>query len=222
MYTSNLPQIVISPSFKNWKTIFTWFSIYSSSIKTRWKEYISSFFNKIIDIIDSSKLQLLIPKYSFKIFIDVLVLSSYSYPVSLISFGIYSALKSTYLPKLISSFDDLEVKELLTFHDYDLVKLDVSPPISLCFLLLLGITSLSTPHSTKVWQRTSSWLSVGYRGKWLHLLERLHKNNTYVKGFAPILKKKKNAIELKNGYAQGIITKVLELFPNCICSPEQQ
>lgn len=94
-------------------------------------ETISSFLNKALEptvTIDVSKLKLT-KRYSFKIFVDVLVLSSNSHPVSLISFAIYSALKSTYLPKLISSFDDLEVEELPTFHDYDLVKLDINPPL---------------------------------------------------------------------------------------------
>lgn len=94
-------------------------------------ESLTSLLNKVLEPrggIDVSKLRLT-KRYSFKIFIDVLVLSSCSNPISLISMTIYTALNCTYLPKLVSSFDDLEVEELPTFHDYDLTKLELSPPV---------------------------------------------------------------------------------------------
>ncbi|QLQ78003.1 hypothetical protein HG537_0A02500 [Torulaspora globosa] len=94
-------------------------------------ESLSSLLKKVLESskgIDVSKLRLT-KRYSFKLFIDVLVISSCSSPISLISMAIYTALNSTWLPKLISSFDDLEVEELPTFHDYDLMKLDLSPPV---------------------------------------------------------------------------------------------
>ncbi|KAH3901224.1 related to Exosome complex component RRP42 [Saccharomycodes ludwigii] len=68
-------------------------------------------------------------KYSFKLYIDILVLSNYSYPLSLISFAIYSALETTKLPMLISSEDDLEIEELPIFHDYDMITLDFQSPL---------------------------------------------------------------------------------------------
>ncbi|QLL30437.1 hypothetical protein HG536_0A02540 [Torulaspora globosa] len=94
-------------------------------------ESLTSLLKKVLEPrggIDVSKLRLT-KRYSFKLFIDVLVISSCSSPISLISMAIYTALNTTYLPKLVSSFDDLEVEELPTFHDYDLEKLDLSPPV---------------------------------------------------------------------------------------------
>ncbi|KAK5781067.1 hypothetical protein RI543_001458 [Arxiozyma heterogenica] len=164
-------------------------------------ESISSLFNKIIDTIDSSKLQLT-QKYSFKIFIDVLVLSSYSYPVSLISFGIYSALKSTYLPKLISSFDDLEVEELPTFHDYDLVKLDVSPPL-VFVLAIIGDNIFFDPAFNESMVANNGLIISWSQGKVIAPVRTIALNDTYVKGFKPRLVE--DAIELVNKYAQDIV-----------------
>ena len=109
---------------------------------------ITSTLNKVLSRqIKKSSLRLT-KKYSFKLYIDVLVLSSYSYPLTLISFAIYSALNSTQLPKLISSDDDLEVAELPTFHDYDLVKLEVSVPI-LFTIAVVGKNVLIDPASNE-------------------------------------------------------------------------
>lgn len=113
-------------------------------------ETITSLLNKVLKSgsgVDSSMLQLT-KKYSFKIFVDVLVISSHSHPVSLISFAIYSALNSTYLPKLISAFDDLEVEELPTFHDYDMVKLDINPPL-VFILAVVGNNMLLDPAANE-------------------------------------------------------------------------
>lgn len=69
-------------------------------------------------------------KYYFKLYIDVMYLSGNSStarskgdslflqnPLTLISFGLYTALKSTRLPLLISSTNDKEIEELPTFND---------------------------------------------------------------------------------------------------------
>lgn len=56
-------------------------------------------------------------KYSYKLFIDGLILSHQSHPLNLLSFAIYLALKSTRLPLLISSMDDSVQEEVPTFND---------------------------------------------------------------------------------------------------------
>ncbi|CAL9735525.1 exosome complex component Rrp42p [Monosporozyma servazzii] len=164
-------------------------------------ESITSLFNKIIDTIDVSKLKLT-QKYSFKIYIDVLVLSTYSYPVSLISFGIYSALNSTYLPKLISSFDDLEVEELPTFHDYDLVKLDVSPPL-IFVLAIVGDNIFIDPAFNESMVANNGLIISWSDGKVVAPVRTMALNNAYVKGFK--LSLVQEGIDLVNKYAQDIV-----------------
>lgn len=56
-------------------------------------------------------------KYSFKLYIDCIVISHTSYPLSLISFTCYLALKTTKLPKLISEVNDETIEEQPTFSD---------------------------------------------------------------------------------------------------------
>lgn len=74
-------------------------------------------------------------KYSFKIFIDIVILSHTSHPLTLISLGIYLALKSTRLPLLTSTVSDREIEEQPTFDDdWEASKplfgpTDVPPPL---------------------------------------------------------------------------------------------
>ncbi|KAK6465651.1 ribosomal protein S5 domain 2-type protein [Scheffersomyces coipomensis] len=56
-------------------------------------------------------------KYSFKLFIDCIVISHSSYPLSLISLATYLALKTTRLPLLVSEVNDEEIEEQPTFSD---------------------------------------------------------------------------------------------------------
>ncbi|KAI3405574.2 RRP42 [Candida oxycetoniae] len=56
-------------------------------------------------------------RYTFKLFIDCIVISHSSYPLSLISFGTYLALKTMRLPLLVSDVHDEKVAELPTFSD---------------------------------------------------------------------------------------------------------
>ncbi|KAK6203616.1 ribosomal protein S5 domain 2-type protein [Scheffersomyces amazonensis] len=56
-------------------------------------------------------------KYSFKLFIDCIVISHSSYPLSLISLTSYLALKTTRLPLLTSEVNDEEIEEQPTFSD---------------------------------------------------------------------------------------------------------
>lgn len=56
-------------------------------------------------------------KYSFKLFIDSIVISHTSYPLTMISMATYLAVKTTRLPKLISEINDETIEELPTFSD---------------------------------------------------------------------------------------------------------
>ncbi|KAK6455015.1 ribosomal protein S5 domain 2-type protein [Scheffersomyces xylosifermentans] len=56
-------------------------------------------------------------RYAFKLFIDCIVISHSSYPLSLISLTTYLALKTTRLPLLVSDVNDEEVAEQPTFSD---------------------------------------------------------------------------------------------------------
>lgn len=56
-------------------------------------------------------------RYAYKLYIDCIVISHVSYPLTLISFCSYLAFKSTKLPLLISEIDDAEIEEQPTFSD---------------------------------------------------------------------------------------------------------
>lgn len=56
-------------------------------------------------------------KYSFKLYIDCIVISPSSYPLSILSFAIYLALKTARFPLLISETDDEAIEEQPTFSD---------------------------------------------------------------------------------------------------------
>lgn len=56
-------------------------------------------------------------KYSYKLFIDCIIVSHSSYPLTLASMAAYLALKSTRLPLLVSEVDDADVEEQPTFSD---------------------------------------------------------------------------------------------------------
>ena len=67
-------------------------------------------------ILSGSRLKLT-SRFAFKLFIDALVISHTSNPMNLLSLAVYLALKSTRLPKLISSTDDSSAEEIPVFDD---------------------------------------------------------------------------------------------------------
>ena len=146
-------------------------------------ESCNSLFTKALRSIDRSKLQLT-QKYSFKIFVDVLVPAYNAYPVSLISFGIYTALNCTYLPKLISGFDDLEVEELPMFHDYDLVKLDVKVPL-LFVLAVVGNNILIDPATNESEVANNGLVISWLDGRIISPIRTVALNTNYIAGFQP-------------------------------------
>jgi exosome complex component RRP42 len=56
-------------------------------------------------------------RFSFKLFVDAIVLSNKSHPLGMLSFAVYMALMSTKLPLLTSSTDDEKAEEVPVFHD---------------------------------------------------------------------------------------------------------
>ncbi|SCU81907.1 LADA_0C01772g1_1 [Lachancea dasiensis] len=137
----------------------------------------------LLSQIDRGSLRLT-KKYSFKLYIDVLVLSSYSHPLTLISFAIYSALNSTLLPTLISSDDDLDVAELPTFHDYDLTKLTIKVPV-LFTVAVCGKNVIVDPASSESDVANNGILVTWYDGKVTAPVRTLGLNEDYVSGITP-------------------------------------
>ncbi|ANB13038.1 Rrp42p [Sugiyamaella lignohabitans] len=79
---------------------------------------LSSIFQSTLNSSQSLRQRLkLTSRFSFKLFIDVLVLSNQSHPLGLVSLTIYLALLSTKLPLLTSSTDDSKAEEVPVFHD---------------------------------------------------------------------------------------------------------
>lgn len=147
-------------------------------------ESVRSLLNKVLEPrggIDVSKLRLT-KRYSFKIFIDVLVLSSSSNPISLISMAIYSALNCTYLPKLVSSFDDLEVEELPTFHDYDLERLQLSPPV-VFVAAVVGNNVLMDATASESEVSNNGLIVTWSNGKVVSPIRSVALSNSAVRGF---------------------------------------
>ncbi|CAR28608.1 ZYRO0F07920p [Zygosaccharomyces rouxii] len=167
-------------------------------------ETLTSLLNRVLESrgsIDASKLKLT-RKYSYKLFIDVLVISSSSHPVSLISFTIFSALNSTYLPKIISSFDDLEVEELPTFHDADMVKLDVSPP--LVFILAVVGENVFMDAAANESEVADNGLIITWSGdKIVAPIRTVALNNSDVKGFNPLVLQR--GIQMVQQYAGDVV-----------------
>lgn len=151
--------------------------------------------------IDVSKLKLT-KRYSFKIFIDVLLLSSASHPVSLISMAIHSALNSTYLPKLVSSFDDLEVEELPTFHDYDLVRLELSAPV-VFVAAIVGDSILMDAAAAESEVSNNGLIITWSNGKAISPIRTVALNDSNVKGFDPKILQK--AITMVEEYAPDVL-----------------
>lgn len=171
-------------------------------------ETLTSLLNRVLETrgsIDADRLRLT-KKYSFKLFIDVLVVSSCSHSISLISFAIFSALNSTYLPKLISSFDDLEVEELPTFHDCDLVKLEVCPPL-VFILAIVGGNVLMDAAANESEVADNGLILTWSSGKIVAPMRTVALNNSDVKGFNPAILQK--GIQMVQQHA-GELVRVFE------------
>ncbi|SCU89600.1 LAME_0E04500g1_1 [Lachancea meyersii CBS 8951] len=145
---------------------------------------ISSILNRVLLLQTDQEQLRLTKKYSFKLYIDVLVLSSYSHPLTLISFAIYSALNCTQLPTLISSKDDLDVAELPTFHDYDMTELNIAVPIMFT-LAICGQNVIVDPASSESDVASNGILVTWYNDKVAAPVRTIGLNEEYTRGINP-------------------------------------
>lgn len=96
---------------------------------------------------------ILTEKYAFRLYVDCVVLSFTSHPLSLLSLAVFRALKSTKLPQLISSRDDTLVDEIPQFNDdweaSEPICTKWSPPLVL-LLAIVGDNVLLDPTDAEL------------------------------------------------------------------------
>ncbi|AET38846.1 exosome non-catalytic core subunit RRP42 Ecym_3358 [Eremothecium cymbalariae DBVPG len=161
----------------------------------------SMFGNLLVKTLNTDQLYLT-KKHAFKIYIDVLVLSSNSYPGSLISFSIYSALNSTFLPKLVSSKDDLDVEVLPTFHDYDFVKLQFDVPL-VFVVAIVGDNVIVDPSAAETDVASNGLILTWHNGKVMAPIRNVGMNNSFTRGFS--MEHVTKAITFINTYAPRVV-----------------
>lgn len=88
------------------------------------------------------------PTYAFKLYVDCVILSYTSYPLGLVSAGVFQALKATRLPLKIESSEDTPVDEIPQFNDDWSLSVPLcdgwTPPV-LFVVALVGPTALVDP-----------------------------------------------------------------------------
>lgn len=154
-------------------------------------------------------------KYAFKLFIDCIVISHSSYPLTLLSLTSYLALKTTRLPLLVSEIDDAEIEEQPTFSDdwenaqllLTLFKTDKFQPPLFITLGVIGDNLLFDP-SLEEEQVLENGLIIGwYDNKVITPISNINlavnSNNSNFKGLKPqsIVK----AISMVNKYCGAIV-----------------
>jgi exosome complex component RRP42 len=142
-------------------------------------------------------------KFAFKIFIDILVISNYSHPLTLMSFATYLALKHTYLPKITSSVDDKEIEEQPTFHDYEFVKLEVAVPI-IFTVVIIGENYIIDPNAEEMEVSDNGLIVSWFNGKPISPMENVKLNDTNVKSVKPELILK--SVDLISSIASTVIS----------------
>lgn len=143
---------------------------------------------------------LLTSKYSYKLFVDCLVISHTSYPLTLLSLATYLALKTTRLPLLVSDVDDSEVEEQPTFSDdWDKSKYlkemvssnsKFQPPIFIT-LGVVGDNLLFDPSTEEEQVLENGLILSWYDNKVITPISNINlasnSNNSNFKGMDPIL-----------------------------------
>ncbi|CAH2353885.1 exosome complex component Rrp42p [[Candida] railenensis] len=146
-------------------------------------------------------------KYSYKLFIDCLVISHTSYPLTLLSLATYLALKTTRLPLLVSDVDDSEVEEQPTFSDdWDKSKYlkemvssnsKFQPPIFIT-LGVVGDNLLFDPSTEEEQVLENGLILSWYNNKVITPISNINlasnSNNSNFKGMDPILISKSLAL----------------------------
>ncbi|QRG38254.1 hypothetical protein FDK38_002654 [Candidozyma auris] len=155
-------------------------------------------------------------KYSFKLFIDCIVVSHQCYPLTLISMTSYLALSSARLPLLVSETDDTEIEEQPTFSDdwenaqylsdvFEVKKF--SPPLFITFGVAGG--NVIMEPSVEEEQVLECGLLVGwYDNKVISPVTNInlatYSNNSNVKGVQPPVLLK--AIAMAKQYSGQIVS----------------
>lgn len=149
-------------------------------------------------------------RYAFKLFLDCIVISHTTFPLTLLSLTSYLALKTTRLPLLVSEVDDREIAQQPTFSDdWDTSKLiqeGFQPPV----FITLGVagSNLIFDPSQEEEQVLENGIIVGFANSRVispisnkHLA--VNSNNSNFKGLntSHILK----SMELCNKYCPMII-----------------
>lgn len=157
-------------------------------------------------------------RYSFKLFIDCIVISHASYPATLLSLTTYLALQTTRLPLLVSETNDEEIEELPTFSDdWDDSKLlsqmtdkHFRPPI----LITIGVvgTNILLDPSTEEEQVLDNAIIAGFADNAvttpvLNMNLAYNSNNTQFKGLDQ--KSISESVSLCNKYC-GALFKALD------------
>ncbi|PVH14461.1 uncharacterized protein CXQ87_002600 [Candidozyma duobushaemuli] len=154
-------------------------------------------------------------KYSYKLFIDCIVISHQSYPLTLISMASYLALSSTRLPLLVSETDDAEIEEQPTFSDdwensqflSEVFKIEkFQPPLFLTFGVA-GENVVIEP-SVEEEQVLESGILVGwYNNKVISPITNINlatnSNNSNLKGIQPALLLK--AVSLAKKFSSQVV-----------------
>ncbi|EGW35519.1 uncharacterized protein SPAPADRAFT_53750 [Spathaspora passalidarum NRRL Y-27907] len=152
-------------------------------------------------------------KYGYKLFIDVIVTSHSSYPLTLISLATYLALKTARLPKLVSEVNDEEIAEQPTFADdwaestliQDLLDAPFQPPV----LITLGIigNNIIFDPSIEEEQIIDNSLVIGfYNGRVITPINTISLSSISNGVNSIVLVK---ALELGNKYG-GMVVKALD------------
>lgn len=145
-------------------------------------------------------------KFAYKLYIDVLVIASYSHPLTLMSFATYLALQNTFLPKITSSVDDKEIEEQPTFHDYEFNKLQVTVPV-IFTVALVGKNYIIDPNAAEMEVSDNGLIVSWFDGKPISPIETVKLNDSNVKSLKPELILK--SVELVSSIA-GTVTAALD------------
>lgn len=127
-------------------------------------------------------------KYSFQLFIDILVINCNSYPLGLISLAVYSTLNSTLFPVLLSQDDDLLIEQVPQFHDHDMKLISIPCPI-VFVVAVFGDKLLLVDPSEEELQVADNCLLINYikGSKVVGPVRTIQFNNEYTKGFSPVV-----------------------------------
>lgn len=153
-------------------------------------------------------------KYSYKLYIDCIVISHSSYPLSLLSLTCYLALKTTRLPLLISEIDDSQIEEQPTFSDdwessrllLELSEKEFQPPIFVT-LGVIGNTLLFDPSQEEEQVLENGLILGWYNNKVITPISNINlatnSNNSNFKGLKPQILAR--AIAMASKYCGAII-----------------